>query len=90
VQSFREQLLQKSPEKLDDLLIQTEHCDLKKLQNFAAGRRQEYEAVKAVLSHKWSSGQVEGQVNRLKAIKHQMHSRANFDLVRNKILGPPK
>jgi transposase len=67
-----------------------EHCEVKKLQNFAAGLRQDYEAVKATLSDEWSNGQVEGQVNRLKAIKHQMYGRANFDLLHHKILGPPK
>jgi len=90
VQSFRRLLSRKSPEKLDDWLIQMEHCEVKKLQNFAAGLRQDYEAVKAALSYEWSNGQVEGQVNRLKAIKHQMYGRANFDLLRHKILGPPK
>jgi Transposase and inactivated derivatives len=90
VQSFRGLLSQKSPEKLDDRLIQMGPCEVKKLQNFAAGLSQDYEAVKAALSYEWSHGQVEGQVNRLKAIKHQMYGRANFDLLRHKILGPPK
>jgi transposase len=89
-QSFRGLLSQQSPEKLDDWLIQMEHCGVKKLQNFATGLRQDYEAVKAALSYEWSNGQVEGQVNRLKAIKHQMYGRANFDLLLHKILGPPK
>jgi transposase len=89
-QSFRRLLLQESPEKLDDWLIQMEHCEVKKRQNFAVGLRQDYEAVKAALSYEWSNCQVEGQVNRLKTIKHQMYGRANFDLLRDKILGPPK
>jgi transposase len=89
-QSFRRLLLQESPEKLDDWLIQMEHCEVKKRQNFAVGLRQDYEAVKAALSYEWSNCQVEGQVNRLKTIKHQMYGRANFDLLRHKILGPPK
>jgi transposase len=29
-------------------------------------------------------------VNRLKMIKHQMYGRAHFDLLRLKVLGPPK
>jgi transposase len=89
-QSFRRLLLQESPEKLDDWLIQMEHCEVKKRQNFAVGLRQDYEAVKAALSYEWSNCQVKGQVNRLKTIKHQMYGRANFDLLRDKILGPPK
>ena len=62
---------------------------MKKLQNFAWGLRQDYAAVRAALAYDWSNGQVEGQVNRLKTIKHQMYGRANFDLLRQRVLGPP-
>jgi len=44
------------------------------------------EAVKAAMESKWSNGQVEGQVNRLKMIKRQMYGRANFDLLRARFL----
>ena len=89
VQSFRKLLARRSPQELDDWLRKMENCEVKKLQNFAASLRQDYEAVKAALSYDWSNGQVEGQVNRLKTIKHQMYGRANFDLLRLRILGPP-
>ena len=88
-QSFQKMLSQKSPELLDGWLLKMEACGVKRLQNFASGLRQDYEAVKAALSYDWSNGQVEGQVNRLKMIKHQMYGRANFDLLRLKVLGPP-
>jgi len=38
--------------------------------------------VEAALTLKWSNGQVEGQVNKLKTIKRQMDGRAKFDLLR--------
>ncbi len=44
-------------------------------------------AVRAALSLSWSNGQVEGQVNRLKLIKRQMYGRANFHLLRKRVLG---
>jgi transposase len=31
---------------------------------------------------KWSNGQVEGQVNRLKSINRQMYSRASFEVLK--------
>jgi transposase len=34
----------------------------------------------------WSSGQAEGQISRLKLIKRQMFGRANFDLLRRRVL----
>ncbi len=53
---------------------------------FVDGLRQDYKAVKAALSLEWSSGQVEGQINRLKMIKRQMYGRAGFDLLRKRVL----
>ena len=43
-------------------------------------------AVRAGLTLIWSNGQVEGNVNRLKLIKRQMYGRANFDLLRQRVL----
>ena len=40
----------------------------------------------AGLSQEISNGQTEGQVNRLKTIKRQMYGRANFDLLRKRVL----
>jgi transposase len=34
----------------------------------------------------WSSGQAEGQINKLKLIKRQMYGRGNFDLIRRRVL----
>ena len=62
--------------------------DILILRNFAIALHRDYDAVKAALSFDWSNGQVEGQVNRLKLIKRQMYGRANFDLLRAKVLTP--
>ena len=59
------------------------------LAEFAAGAaslRQDYAAVAAALTHEWSAGQTEGQVTRLKLLKWQMYGRANFDLLRRRVL----
>ena len=53
---------------------------------FARGLRDDWEAVVAGLSLKWSNGPVEGAVNRLKMIKREMFGRANFDLLRRRVL----
>jgi transposase len=54
--------------------------------SFACGLRDDWEAVVAGLSLKWSQGPVEGAVNRIKMIKRQMFGRANFDLLRRRVL----
>ena len=55
-------------------------------EGFAAGLRRDQEAVVAALSCGWSNGRTEGQTNRLKTIKRQMYGRANFDLLRARVL----
>jgi transposase len=43
-------------------------------------------AVLNGLTMPWSSGVVEGNVNRLKMIKRQMYGRATFPLLRKRVL----
>ncbi len=52
---------------------------------FAAMTKDEAAGRQAVTS-RWSSGQTEGQVNRLKTIKRRMYGRANFDLLKPRVL----
>ena len=40
------------------------------------------EAVMGAMRYRWSNGQVEGQINKLKLIKRQMYGRAGFALLR--------
>jgi transposase len=52
----------------------------------AAGILRDFDAVRAALMLPYSSGQTEGQVNKLKSLKRQMYGRANFDLLRRRVL----
>jgi transposase len=56
------------------------------LESFAAGLRRDQDAVTAGLTLPWSSGAVEGHVNRIKMLKRQMYGRASPDLLRRRIL----
>lgn len=62
--------------------------DLDTLHSFAKGLQRDLAAVTAGLTVSWSSGAVEGQVNRVKMLKRQMYGRAKFDLLRRRILQP--
>lgn len=53
---------------------------------FALSLRQDRDAVHAALTMPWSTGPVEGQINRLKVIKRSMYGRAGFDLLRHRVL----
>jgi transposase len=54
--------------------------------NFARYLQKDWAAVVEAVKGIWSNGQVEGQINRLKLIKRQMYGRANFDLLRQRVL----
>jgi transposase len=61
-------------------------CDLGEFREFAAGLRRDYAAVEAAATSEWSSGQVEGQITRLKLVKRSMYGRAGFPLLRQRFL----
>jgi len=58
------------------------------LANFAKHLCRDEEAVLAALQQPWSNGPVEGHVHRLKLIKRSMYGRANFDLLRLRVVSP--
>jgi transposase len=85
-QGFVTMLAERRDQDLDAWLSQAEHSGIVELKRFAQGLRGDYAAVRAACSSPWSNWQVEAQVNRLKLIKRQMFGRANFDLLRQRVL----
>ncbi|MFQ6198760.1 transposase, partial [Streptomyces sp. NPDC000405] len=65
---------------------QAEQDAPKPMQGFAGFLRQDLDAVTAGLTLPWSSGAVEGNVNRVKTLKRAMYGRASFSLLRTRIL----
>jgi transposase len=87
-QSFSEMVREQQPERFDDWLVQSHSSDFPAFRRFARGLQHDYPEVQAALILPWSSGQVEGQVNRLKLLKREMYGRAKFDLLRQRVLQP--
>ena len=54
--------------------------------SFVTGLRADQDAVTNGLSLRWSSGSVEGHVNRIKMLNRQMSGRASPDLLRRRVL----
>ena len=84
--SYTRMVREKRPEDLDEWLAACAESGIGVLMSFAKGLRQDYAAVRAALEEPWSSGQAEGQINRLKMLKRQMYGRAGFDLLRRRVL----
>jgi transposase len=86
VQQFVQMLRTRTGECLDDWLAQVERSNLPELQSFAAGVLKDKDAVRAGLTWWISNGMVEGHVNKLKLIKRQGYGRAEFPLLRKRVL----
>ena len=73
-------------ERFDPWLAQARDSALPAFRNFARKLDSDYDAVRAAVTSPWSTGQVEGQINRLKMIKRQMFGRASFDLLNRRFI----
>ena len=67
-------------------LATAETSGLREFREFVAGLRRDLAAVEAAVTSAWSSGQVEGQITRLKLVKRSMYGRAGFPLLRQRYL----
>ena len=71
---------------LDAWLADARACGAPAIATFAAGLEADGAAIRAALTQPWSSGQAEGQINRIKLLKRQSYGRASFDLLRQRVL----
>ncbi|GAA2064258.1 hypothetical protein GCM10009839_89640 [Catenulispora yoronensis] len=60
--------------------------DLPALKTFATGLDKDSSAIVAGVTLPWSSGVVEGSVNKIKMVKRQMYGRAGLPLLRKRVL----
>ena len=88
-QRFTQMIRERHSESLIPWLDDVARSGIDILRQFGKSIKQDFAAVMNALSLPWSNGQVEGQVNRLKLIKRQMYGRANFDLLRKRVIGNP-
>lgn len=85
-QQFQAMVRQRRPEALDGWLEASKESGIPELHSFAMGLQHEYASIRAALSEPWSTGQVEGQITRVKLLKRQMYGRAKFDLLKQRVL----
>ncbi|QES10975.1 transposase [Streptomyces venezuelae] len=79
-------LNERQGERLPQWLDAVRRDNLPGLHTLAAGIDRDRDAVIAGLTLPWSSGIVEGPVNRIKMLKRQMFGRAGFHLLRKRVL----
>ena len=89
-QDFATLVRQRQPTQLDPWLQRATTSAVDAVRRFATGLYEDYEAVKAGVTLPWSSGPVEGHINRLKMLKRQMFGRARLDLLSRRFLLAPR
>jgi transposase len=89
-QDFTTLVRQRQPAQLDPWLQRATASAVDAVRRFATGLYEDYEAVKAGVTLPWSSGPVEGHINRLKMLKRQMFGRARLDLLSRRFLLAPR
>jgi transposase len=71
---------------LDQWITDVQTTGPPELRGFSRNLHRDWLAVHAGFTVHWSSGPVEGNINRVKLIKRQMFGRAKFDLLRKRVL----
>jgi transposase len=85
-EAFARMVRERAADRLDSWVEGVLASPWRELKRFAQGLRQDYAAVKAALTLRYSNGPTEGHVNRLKLFKRQMYGRAKLDLLRQRVL----
>jgi transposase len=83
---FRGILRSQNAGKLGVWLKDARESGLYAMQRFARTLHRDIDAVRNAITERWSNGQTEGQINRLKALKRAMYGRAGPELLRARML----
>ncbi len=86
VDEFLQMVRERTGERLEEWLGKVKASHLQAFQTFVTGVQTDKDAVLAGLTLPWSNGPLEGNVNRLKLIKKSMYGRAEFDLLKVRVL----
>jgi transposase len=85
-QEFMQMLHHREGQRLDVWLDQVRASHIPELQRFVRSIQRDKDAVLAGLTEPWSNGVVEGKINKLKLFKRMMYGRAEFPLLRQRVL----
>ncbi|WP_083223674.1 MULTISPECIES: transposase [unclassified Ensifer] len=82
---FQAMIRKRNTSDLSPWIIDTK---LSLIASFGNGVSKDIDAIRNAIEQQWSSGQVEGQFNKLKMVKRQMYGRARVDLLQARLVGP--
>lgn len=70
-----------------DLELWIERASGSLVASFANGVAKDIAAVRAAITSRWSNGQTEGQITKLKLVKRQMYGHGKIDLLQARLIG---
>jgi transposase len=85
-QDFMQMLRRREGQRLNVWLSEVRASHIPELQRFVRSIQRDKDAVLAGLTEPWSNGVVEGKINKLKLFKRMMYGRAEFPLLRQRVL----
>jgi len=85
-QEFMRIIRERDGARLDGWLADVQASGVRELKQFAKSLLRDEAAVRGALDTAWSTGQVEGQINRLKLVKRTMYGRGSFEVLRQRVM----
>ena len=85
-QDFLRMVRERRGGELDAWVAKVHQAGPPELRGFSRNLHHDWDAVHAGLTERWSSGSVEGNMNKVKVTKRQMFGRARFDVLRKRVL----
>ena len=89
-QDFARLLRARQPERLEAWVQQAATSSLVVFRRLAKSFQRDYAAITAGVTLPWSSGPVEGHINRLKMLKRHMFGQAHLDLLSRRFVREPQ
>ena len=89
VLSFRSILCGGKVSSMNRWIEEAEAVGIEAMSRFVRQLKKDRAAVENAVEQAWSNGPVEGHINRLKTLKRQMYGRAEFELLRARVLPFP-
>ena len=86
VQIFRHVFTEKNISGLLSWIESHTQCEFDPINQFARGLKNDWVSVENALQYEYSNGMLEGFVNKLKVVKRTMYGRADYPLIRAKML----
>jgi transposase len=86
IQRYRKIIQNQQHDKLHQWIAEAQKSNIPEIHQLVNGIQRDYLAISHALQYPWTNGLIEGHVNRLKTLKRLMYGRANFDLLRQRVL----